>query len=72
LQFNDIIDTIFTSNVTVAFIVAIVLDNTYNVKASKKDRGMPWWANFRSFSKDSRTEEFYSLPFQLHKFFPPA
>lgn len=70
--FNDIIDTVFSSAVTVAFIVAVFLDNTYNVEASKKDRGMPWWAKFRTFKGDNRSEEFYSLPFHLHRFFPPT
>lgn len=70
--FNDILDTLFSSPATVALIVAVLLDNTYDVKASKKDRGMPWWARFRSFKGDSRNEEFYSLPFNLHKFFPPT
>ena len=55
-----------------ALIVGVFLDNTYDVKDSKKDRGMPWWSNFRTFKGDSRNEEFYSLPFNLHKFFPPT
>lgn len=70
--FNDIIDTIFSSAATVSLIVAVFLDNTYNVKASKKERGMPWWDKFRTFIGDSRSEEFYSLPFQLHRFFTPT
>ncbi|MCO5592933.1 hypothetical protein L7F22_046937 [Adiantum nelumboides] len=70
--FNDIINTIFSSAVTVALIVAVFLDNTYHVEVSKKDRGMPWWAKFRTFKGDSRSEEFYSLPFHLHRFFPPS
>lgn len=71
-QFNDMVDTVFSSAATVALIVAVFLDNTYHVEASKKDRGMPWWAKFRTFKGDSRSEEFYSLPWQLHRFFPPT
>ncbi|KAI5073464.1 hypothetical protein GOP47_0011477 [Adiantum capillus-veneris] len=41
--FNDIINTIFSSAVTVGVMVAVFLDNTYQVQASKKDRGMPWF-----------------------------
>jgi nucleobase transporter 1/2 len=71
-QFNDILETLFSSPATVALIVGVFLDNTYDVEDSKKDRGMPWWAKFRTFKGDSRNEEFYSLPFNLHRFFPPT
>eukprot|EP01018_Ginkgo_biloba_P003539 Gb_26069 [translate_table: standard] len=70
--FNDFLNTIFSSPATVALIVAVFLDNTLEVGTSKKDRGMPWWAKFRTFKGDSRNEEFYTLPFNLNKFFPPT
>ncbi|KAK8664652.1 hypothetical protein V6N13_084430 [Hibiscus sabdariffa] len=50
--------------------MAAVLDNTLDYKDSGRDRGMPWWANFRSFEGDNRSEEFYTLPFDLNRFFP--
>lgn len=70
LQFNDFLNTIFSSPPTVALIIALFLDNTLEVENSKKDRGMPWWVKFRTFRGDSRNEEFYTLPFNLNKFFP--
>ncbi|XP_057494293.1 nucleobase-ascorbate transporter 2-like isoform X1 [Actinidia eriantha] len=70
--FNDFINTIFFSSPTVALIVAVFLDNTLDLKASARDRGMPWWAKFRTFKGDSRNEEFYTLPFNLNRFFPPS
>ncbi|KAJ1426138.1 Xanthine/uracil/vitamin C permease [Sesbania bispinosa] len=70
--FNDFLNTIFYSSPTVALIVAVFLDNTLDYKDSAKDRGMPWWAKFRTFKADSRNEEFYSLPFNLNRFFPPS
>ncbi|KAK4276079.1 hypothetical protein QN277_019068 [Acacia crassicarpa] len=70
--FNALINTIFTSPATVALIVAVFLDNTIGVEKSKKDRGMTWWAKFRKFKGDSRNEEFYNLPFNLNRFFPPT
>ncbi|KAK1275920.1 Nucleobase-ascorbate transporter 2 [Acorus gramineus] len=70
--FNDFINTIFSSPPTVALIVAVVLDNTLDYKDTAKDRGMPWWVKFRTFKGDSRNEEFYTLPFNLNRFFPPA
>ncbi|KAM0938582.1 putative xanthine/uracil/vitamin C permease, MetI-like superfamily [Dioscorea sansibarensis] len=70
--FNDFINTIFSSPPTVALIVAVFLDNTLEFKDTARDRGMPWWARFRTFKGDARNEEFYTLPFNLNRFFPPS
>ncbi|KAL9236847.1 hypothetical protein vseg_011470 [Gypsophila vaccaria] len=70
--FNDFLNTIFSSSPAVAMIVAVLLDNTLDYKDSAKDRGMPWWVKFRTFKGDSRNEEFYTLPFNLNRFFPPS
>ncbi|KAF6173232.1 hypothetical protein GIB67_026927 [Kingdonia uniflora] len=70
--FNAWLNTIFSSPPTVGLIVAVILDNTMDVENSKKDRGMPWWVKFRSFRGDSRNEEFYNLPFNLNRLFPPT
>uniref|UniRef100_A0A0C9S7V8 TSA: Wollemia nobilis Ref_Wollemi_Transcript_7527_2810 transcribed RNA sequence n=1 Tax=Wollemia nobilis TaxID=56998 RepID=A0A0C9S7V8_9CONI len=70
--FNDILNVIFSSPATVAGFVAFFLDNTLQMRESTtlKDRGWHWWEKSRTFKKDPRSEEFYSLPFDLHKFFP--
>ncbi|XP_010691484.2 nucleobase-ascorbate transporter 1 [Beta vulgaris subsp. vulgaris] len=70
--FNAFVTTIFISSPTVSLIIAVFLDNTLDVERSKKDRGMPWWVKFRSFRGDNRNEEFYTLPFNLNRFFPPT
>ncbi|XP_031474757.1 nucleobase-ascorbate transporter 1-like isoform X2 [Nymphaea colorata] len=70
--FNCILNTLFSSPPIIASIVAIFLDNTIDVDMSEKDRGMPWWAKFRSFRGDTRNEEFYTLPCNLNRFFPPG
>ncbi|XP_031480782.1 nucleobase-ascorbate transporter 1-like isoform X1 [Nymphaea colorata] len=70
--FNAYLNTIFSSPATVGLIVAVLLDNTLEVEKSKKDRGMPWWVKFRTFRGDNRNEEFYTLPFNLNRFFPPT
>ncbi|KAL9145049.1 hypothetical protein ABFS82_13G013700 [Erythranthe guttata] len=70
--FNAFLNTIFMSPPTIALIVAVILDNTLDVEKSKKDRGMPWWVKFRTFKGDNRNEEFYTLPFNLNRFFPPT
>ncbi|RZR70702.1 hypothetical protein BHM03_00001103 [Ensete ventricosum] len=71
-SFNGFLNTIFLSPPTVGLIVSIFLDNTLEVEKSKKDRGMPWWVKFRTFRGDNRNEEFYTLPFNLNRFFPPT
>ncbi|XP_057506007.1 nucleobase-ascorbate transporter 1-like isoform X1 [Actinidia eriantha] len=70
--FNAFMNTLFSSPPTVGLIVAVFLDNTLEVKKSMKDRGMPWWVKFRTFRGDNRNEEFYTLPFNLNRFFPPT
>ncbi|CAL4944669.1 unnamed protein product [Urochloa decumbens] len=70
--FNDLVNTIFSSPPTVGFIISLVLDNTLEVTKKAEDSGMYWWARFRTFGVDSRTVEFYSLPFNLNRFFPPS
>ncbi|XVF81576.1 hypothetical protein PTKIN_Ptkin15bG0166000 [Pterospermum kingtungense] len=70
--FNAFLNTLFSSPATVGLIIAVFLDNTLEVEKSKKDRGMPWWVKFRTFRGDNRNEEFYTLPFNLNRFFPPT
>ncbi|KAL0311262.1 UNVERIFIED_CONTAM: Nucleobase-ascorbate transporter 1 [Sesamum angustifolium] len=70
--FNAFLNTIFMSPPTVGLIIAVFLDNTIEVEKSKTDRGMPWWVKFRTFRGDNRNEEFYTLPFNLNRFFPPT
>jgi len=62
----------FQSEAFVAGMLALLLDITLRKKdnQTRKDRGMHWWDRFHSFKTDTRSEEFYSLPFNLNKFFP--
>ena len=71
-QFNDMINVPFSSKPFVAVLVAFFLDNTIQVRDSgvRRDRGYHWWDKFWSFKTGSHSEEFYSLPFNLKKFFP--
>lgn len=72
LQFNDMVNVPFQSKAFVAGILAFFLDNTMHKKdgQTRKDRGKHWWDKFKSFKTDTRSEEFYSLPFNLNKYFP--
>ncbi|CAI9263537.1 unnamed protein product [Lactuca saligna] len=69
---NDMINVPFSSEAFVGGLLAMLLDVTLRQKdaATRKDRGMHWWDKYRSFKTDTRSEEFYSLPFNLNKFFP--
>lgn len=73
-QFNDMVNVVFSSEAVVAALVAFFLDNTLQAHdpVARRDRGLHWWDKFRTFKGDSRTAEFYALPFKLNKFFPPA
>ncbi|KAK6922130.1 Nucleobase cation symporter 2 family [Dillenia turbinata] len=70
--FNDMINVPFSSEPFVAGVLALLLDITLHRKdvTTRKDRGLHWWDRFRSFKTDTRSDEFYSLPFNLNKFFP--
>ncbi|KAJ6843471.1 nucleobase-ascorbate transporter 6-like [Iris pallida] len=70
--FNDIVNVIFSSPATVAAFVAYFLDLTLQCgdSAVRRDRGWHWWEKFRSYKTDTRSEEFYALPYNLSKFFP--
>ncbi|CAL9203523.1 nucleobase-ascorbate transporter 6-like [Musa acuminata AAA Group] len=70
--FNDMVNVAFSSEALVAGFVAYFLDNTLhrNDTTARKDRGYHFWDKFRSYKTDPRSEEFYSLPFNLNKFFP--
>ncbi|KAG7591199.1 Xanthine/uracil/vitamin C permease [Arabidopsis thaliana x Arabidopsis arenosa] len=71
-SFNNIINVPFSSKAFVSGILAFFLDMTLppKDKATKKDRGLVWWKRFKSFKSDNRSEEFYSLPLNLSKYFP--
>lgn len=70
--FNDMMQVIFGSHAMVAFMVAIFLDCTLGLgdASTRLDRGFHWWEKFICFSTDTRSEEFYSLPYNLNKLFP--
>jgi hypothetical protein len=66
------INVVFSSKAFVGGAVALLLDSTLHRHDStaRRDRGDHFWDRFRSFKTDPRSEEFYSLPFNLNKFFP--
>ena len=70
LQFNSILNTIFSSPPTVAMIVGTILDNTLDAHDARDDRGVGWWHPFQHRKGDSRNEEFYSFPLRINEYMP--
>ncbi|KAK9286750.1 hypothetical protein L1049_015154 [Liquidambar formosana] len=70
--FNHMMQVIFTSPATVAAFLAFFLDSTLGRRHSstRRDSGRHWWTKFRTFNSDTRSEEFYALPYNLNKYFP--
>ncbi|PHT98251.1 Nucleobase-ascorbate transporter 4 [Capsicum chinense] len=70
--FDQIMQVIFTSPAAVAGVIAYLLDMTLARRhpLTRKDSGRHWWAKFKYYSRDPRSEEFYSLPYGLSKYFP--
>ncbi|XP_074312748.1 nucleobase-ascorbate transporter 4-like [Silene latifolia] len=70
--FNSLVQVIFTSSATVGGIIALFLDLTLHRRQpeTRKDSGRLWWTKYRAFETDPRSEEFYSLPWGLNKYFP--
>ncbi|KAK2426930.1 nucleobase-ascorbate transporter [Trifolium repens] len=68
----DIISVIFMSHITVAALVALILDLTLSGEdeATKNDIGLKWWEKFTLYGSDVRNDEFYSLPCRLNELFP--
>jgi hypothetical protein len=72
MQLYDIISVIFMSHITVAALVALILDLTLTREddAAKNDSGLKWWEKFTLYNGDVRNDEFYSLPCKLNELFP--
>ncbi|KAJ8447517.1 hypothetical protein Cgig2_019511 [Carnegiea gigantea] len=72
LAFNSMLQVIFSSPATVAGMIALFLDLTLHRRhpSTRIDSGRHWWKRFRLFDADTRSNEFYSLPWGLNKYFP--
>ncbi|KAG2704056.1 hypothetical protein I3760_06G166500 [Carya illinoinensis] len=72
IWFNTMIQVLFSSPATVAAIVAIILDSTLGRghSSTRRDSGRHWWEKFRFYNQDTRSDEFYGLPYNLNRFFP--
>ncbi|KAG5526299.1 hypothetical protein RHGRI_032548 [Rhododendron griersonianum] len=73
IEFNTIVEIIFTSPATVAVLITVFLDCTIRTSRTDSgifDNGRHWWERFRDFEKHPMSREFYYLPSGLTKYFP--
>ncbi|KAL5984881.1 hypothetical protein ACLOJK_038717 [Asimina triloba] len=68
--FDEILNSIFSSPVTVALMVGTLLDNTLEAKHAAADRGIAWWAPFQMRKGDVRNDEYYSYTFKIKEYIP--
>lgn len=64
---NFALNTIFSMNMSIAFLVAFFLDNT--VPGSRQERGTYIWSNGRTARNDPTVVKEYGLPFGLSRYF---
>ena len=69
-QFNNILNTIFSSPAAVTIMVGTILDNTIEAKHTANERGLPWWEPFQNRKGDVKNDEFYSLPLRINEYMP--
>lgn len=69
LQFNDILNSFFSSAPFVAMIVATFLDNTLEAR-NRGERGLPWLEPFQYRKGDVRNDEFYGFPIRVLEMIP--
>lgn len=70
---NDTMSTIFTSYAMIAAVDAVIVDQAlpFSNDEACKDNGSHSWDKFVVYTKGVRSDEFYRLPCQFNRFFPP-
>lgn len=73
MQVNDTMSTIFTSYAMIAAVDAVIVDQAlpFSNDEACKDNGSHSWDKFVVYTKGVRSDEFYRLPCQFNRFFPP-
>lgn len=67
LQLNYILNTIFSLHMVIAFLVAVILDNT--VPGSKQERGVYVWSEPDVARRDPAITKDYGLPLRVGRIF---
>ncbi|XP_054812676.1 nucleobase-ascorbate transporter 12 [Prosopis cineraria] len=65
--FNYVLNTLFALHMVVAFVVAVVLDNT--VPGSKQERGVYVWSEAEAARREPAVMKDYELPFRVGRVF---
>ncbi|KAF8086415.1 hypothetical protein N665_0626s0007 [Sinapis alba] len=64
---NYAMNTLLSMNMVIAFIMAVVLDNT--VPGSKQERGVYVWSDSETVTREPALAKDYELPFRVGRFF---
>lgn len=67
LQLNYILNTLLSLHMVVAFLVAVILDNT--VPGSKQERGVYVWSESEAARREPAVAKDYGLPFRVGRMF---
>lgn len=62
-QVNYVLNTLLSLNMVIAFLVALILDNT--VPGGRQERGLYVWSEAEAASRESAFMKDYELPFKL-------
>lgn len=64
---NYVLNTLFSLHMVVAFVVAVILDNT--VPGSRQERGVYVWSDPEVARREPAVSKDYELPFRISWFF---
>jgi nucleobase transporter 1/2 len=67
LQMNYVMNTLLSMSMVIAFIMAVILDNT--VPGSKQERGVYVWSDSETATREPALAKDYELPFRVGRFF---
>jgi nucleobase transporter 1/2 len=62
-QVNYVLNTLFSLNMVIAFLVALILDNT--VPGGRQERGLYVWSEAEAAKRESAFIKDYELPFKI-------
>ena len=66
-QVNYVMNTLLSFNMVIAFLVAVILDNT--VPGSRQERGVYVWSEAEAARREPAVSRDYELPFKVGKVF---
>jgi len=64
---NYVLNTVLSLNMVIAFLVALILDNT--VPGGRQERGLYVWSEVEAAKRESAFIKDYELPFNIGRLF---